>query len=224
MSLDDRLRDPEAGPRLIRLLALTWPEALDDDPLYLCSRTLPPDHRGITYGGNRYLLVDFEFSEIRHVAGSERVRVELSIGNLGDPATGGASGYWADFIRTRDLNGTEVSLRVVEETLVADENEEIRELRWFVSGYRCDAKRLRLGLGSPFDALMLETPGVPLGSHACLWAALGLYKRHPCNSVSTLASCGGSLGECAKRFPAGAALRFGPSFPLFAAGTRRRRG
>lgn len=224
MSLDDTLGDPEAGPKLIRLLELVWPETLDDDPLYLCSRTLPPDHRGVTYGGNRYLLADFEFSEIRHVAGAERVRVELSIGNLGDPATGDSAGYWTEFTRTRDLNGTEANLRVVEASLIADEDEEIPELRWTVSGYRSDAKRIRLGLGSPFDALRLETPGVPLASQTCLWSILGLYKRHPCNSQSSIAACAGTLSDCAKRFPAGAALRFGPSFPLFAAGTRRRRG
>lgn len=223
MSLDDRLKDPEIGPRLIRLVELLWPETITDAPVRRCSRTVPPNYRGVTYGGASYTLDDFEFSEIRHIVGSERVRLELSFQNQEDPLTG-LKKPWTTFVGTRDLNGATVNLRIVEESLIADPASEIPELRWTVSGYGIRGGRLRLGLGSPFDALMLETPGVPLASRTCLWAMLGLYKRHPCNSASSLATCDGSLGECGKRFPAGAVLPFGPSFPLYAPATRRRRG
>lgn len=222
MTLDAALGST-TGPDVITLAELIWPDELGEDTLRLCNRALAPDYRGVVFEGNQYLLADFDFSEIRHSTGSERIRGELSIGNLGDPATGGDAGYWQAFAaRPRELNGTRVNRYVLPAGY--DEDDIPREERWFVSGYTIDAKRIRFGLGSPFDALMLETPGVPLCSHRCLWASLGLYKRHPCNSVSTLPDCDGSLASCQKRFPAGAVLRFGPSFPLYAAGTRRRRG
>lgn len=221
MTIDADLGNPDAGPGLVVMVELEWPEALGEDTVRRCSRAVPPNYRGLTFDGEEYVLDDFAFSEIKQSTGSERVRVELSLQNDHDPVTG-VKRPWTAFSQGRELNGTEVRIHVAEVSHLA-EVDEIPSSTWIVSGYSC-GRRLRLGLGPAHDALMLETPGVPLASQTCLWAVLGLYKRHPCNSTSELASCDGTLGNCIKRFPAGAALRHGPSFPLFAKGTRRRRG
>lgn len=219
MTLDADLSNPDAGPRLVVFAELIWPTRLGEDTVRRCTRGIAPDYLGATLDGDRYVLDDLAFSEIKQSTGSERIRLEMSLQNDRHPVTG-EERPWTAFAAGRDLNETEVRLHVREVDHLADTD--IPSSTWYVSGYSA-GRRLRLNLGAAYDALMLETPGVPLGSQTCLWAALGLYRRHPCGSTSSLDTCDGSLGACSKRFPAGSVLRFGPSFPLFVKGTRRRR-
>ena len=176
--------------------------------------------RDVTFGGNVYTADNFAFSELRQGIEGERPRVELSIQNVADVATGAAQ-PWTTYLGGTDLNGTEVVLRLVVLSVSAsDATAVIAEERWYVSGWTWDRETARFGLGSPHDALALETPTKPLGSRTCGWN----YQQGPCLSQATAAECPKLLVDCGVRFETDAKLPFGPSFPFLTSGARRRVG
>ena len=166
----------------------------------------------LTFDGNTYTSDRFDFGEFRQSADLDVPSLDLTIQNIRHPSTD-AELPWSSYLQSTDLNGIEVRVRIVNTALLADSTAQVAEISWYISGWRLNRNVVTFQLTSPHNANVHRFPGPPLGSDRCWWQALGLYKLHPCNSVSTLADCGGTVADCKARFP-GVPIRFGPSYPF----------
>lgn len=166
----------------------------------------------ITFDSNTYTADKFDFGEFRQSADLDTPSLDLRIQNIRHPSTD-AELPWSSYLQTTDLNGVEVRVRIVNLALLADSTAQVAEVAWYISGWRLNRREVTFQLTSPHNSNVYQFPGPPLGSDRCWWQALGLYKLHPCNSVSALKTCPGTIAACADRFPE-VALRFGPSYPF----------
>ena len=202
------LANPEASPDLQQLLTIKADAGTIRRAKW---------NADVTFNALTYTADDFHFSEVSQNLEGRRNRIELSIQNVKHPTTE-AERPWSTYLATNDLNGTEVELRIVAVSTIADTSAVIQELRWEISGWSIDGGFVRFGLGSPHDALTFVTPTQPLGARTCGWD----YKKGPCRSVSSREKCNKTVLDCTARFPVGGIIDFGPSFPFFTQTTRGR--
>ena len=203
------LANPEASPDLVPLLTIKASAGTIRRAKW---------NANVTFDSLVYTADDFHFSEVSQNLEGRRNRIELSIQNVKHPSTE-AERPWSTYLATNDLNkGTQVELRIVAISTLADTDAVIQELRWEISGWAIDEGFVRFGLGSPHDALVFVTPTQNLGSRICGWD----YKVGPCKSVSPKEVCNKTMQDCLARFPVGGIIDFGPSFPFMTNTTRRR--
>lgn len=148
----------------------------------------------------------------------KRQGLTITLQNLANAETGESGPFWSQAFPVLDLNGAEVRLIIVPLELIDVPNAYIEEKFWVVSGYEVANKMLSLRAASPLDLFVYDIPRVPVVSPTCGWR----YKEGPCNSVSDKPDCPYTLTGCVGRFPAGAPLPIGPSWPLFQKNTRKR--
>lgn len=177
-----------------------------------------PIHRAlhgadVSYGGDTYVSDVGAFAEITEDTEGRRTASELTLQNVVD--TAGNALPWSTYLATNKLNGVEVKLHVYS----SPADDAITVQRWYISGYTWDRTLLRIRLGSPHDALAFTVPTVPLVAPSCAWT----YRAGECASTSDLPSCDKTPAACAARFPDGAALSIGPSWPFYTAANRQRR-
>lgn len=186
--------------RLIVLIEAHWAQATAYYAL---------NHVAVSFGGRTYSAAAGAYSEIQESARREAPTFRLVLQNLDgvigalvDPHTGG-----------EDQRGRRVVVRQVTEADIADATAVIEDT-FVIDAYSCDRSTATFKMGSP-RATDLKIPFRRIQAASCPWP----YKGAECGSVSTLATCDKSRGDCRARFPTGAALRWGGH--LVGSSTRR---
>lgn len=185
-------------------------------------RSLWPGGAGgadVAFDGKTWLGTRGGFSTVGGNLRGARSVWELSLTNVAGPD--GTVLPWSSF-DARTLRGADVTLQIVLLSQLGDASARIRQEKWKGVRPRLDGEWLRLEIAGPREALAFEVPFHPIVSPVCGWQRMGLYRKHPCDSASDKPTCGGSVSDCAARFP-GQAIRFGPNFPYWSKSARRRR-
>jgi hypothetical protein len=166
----------------------------------------------VTWQTNTYYADVGAFGTVRNSLEATRPRFELSLQNVVDAEDGTTALPWSQYL-DGSLRGKEVTLSLVATSLLADSEAVIQESRWYVSGLTVDRQWIRMGLGSPHDALAFAVPRIPVGGKTCWWA----YQKGPCTNREAQnghATCGHTWNDCVKRTPVGKPAPFGPSYPF----------
>lgn len=174
----------------------------------------------VTFDGKTWLGTRGGFSTVGDNIAGRRAVWELSLTNAQGPD--GTALPWTQEDR-KAIRGASVTMHVVVVSLLGDPGNRLTISGWYVARPRLDGEWLRLEMTGPREALAFEVPFHPIVSPTCGWQRMGLYRKHPCNSTSGKPTCDGSVAACGERFPKGAPLRIGPSFPYWSKSNRRRR-
>lgn len=173
--------------------------------------------RDVTFDGVTYTKDEFSHSGVSQNIEGSPPAMTLTMQNI--ESDDGTALEWSTILATGDINGTQVQIRVVSESLLADATAVIRETDWTISGWRLVPKGVTFQLGAPIDALSITVPARPLSSPTCWWK----YRQGACTSTSDKGDCRHTYGDCVQRYEKGEPLRIGPSSPLASAGLRVRR-
>jgi len=197
--------EAEYAPDLITLLTINTPTPIRRAWWW----------RDVTFGGVTYTADGFAHSEVVQDIEGRPPAMTLEMQNI--ERDDGTNLEWSTLLAAGDINGTEVQMRVVSESLLSDADAVISETDWTISGWQLAPRGVVFKLGAPIDALSITVPTRPLASPTCWWK----YKQGACTSTSALESCAHTYGDCSKRYPKGEPLRIGPSSPLLTVGHRR---